>query len=126
MKIKLQELKQIIHSVLKEFGPISGGLRKASGKPRYHIGKIEDQNKELSAFEANELFPGAVDAWVEIVPEIWPEAPFVDFDPRTIKTGSIFYKEGNKLTASFATMPNIKLAEYDPQKEDWIETDFSS
>lgn len=128
MKIKINELRQIIQNVLVEFGPISGGLRKVAnnGRQQYKIGKVEDPNRELSAFEANDLFPGSVDAWCEIVPEIWPDAPLVDFDPRTIKAGSVFYKEGDKLTAAFQSMPTIKLAEYDPMKEDWIETDFTA
>jgi hypothetical protein len=127
MKIKLNELRKIIREVLTEFGPIRGGLRKTSNsRQQYKIGKVEDPNRELTAFEANELFPGSVDIWCEIVPELWPDAPLVDFDPRTIKSGSVFFKEGNGLSAAFATMPELKLAEYDPVKEDWIEIDFAN
>lgn len=126
MKIKLRELRSMIHNVLiNEFGPIRGGLRKTSGKPRYNTGYVEDVNRELSASEADSLFPGSVEAWCEIVPELWSEAPLADFDPRTIRLGSVFFKEGNKLTAAFESMPTIKLAEWDSQKQDWIETDFT-
>lgn len=129
MKLDITILRKMIKQSLNEFHTPSGGLRRpsrsGSGKTQYHIGKVEDENRELSSFEAEELFPGSVEAWVEIVPELWPEAPIM-FDPISIKRGTLFFKEGNKLTAAFQTMPQIQLATWDENKQDWIESDFTS
>jgi hypothetical protein len=126
MKLTLNELKQEIHKIIQEFGGISGGLRSSQrgGKPKHHIGKVEDTNREVSFVEANDLFPGSVEVWVEVVPALWPEAP-IHMDPISIKRGTLFFKEGDKLTAAFQDMPQITLATWDSMKQDWIENDFS-
>lgn len=129
MRLTATILRRMIKKTLNEFHSPSGSLRrpasKSSGKTQYHIGKIEDQNKELSSFEAEEIFPGSVEAWVEIVPELWPNAP-VMLDPISIKRGTLFFKEGNTLTAAFQSMPQIQLAKWDANKQDWIENDFTN
>ena len=121
----INELRNLIRKTISEFGGISGGLRQVrdGGKPKYKIGKVEDPNREVSFVEANDLFPGSVEAWVEIVPELWPEAP-MHMDPISIKKGTLFFKEGNVLTAAFQDMPQITLATWDTNKQDWIENDF--
>jgi hypothetical protein len=128
MKMSLNELRAIIRDVLlKEFNTPSGGLRKVrqGGRQQFKIGKVEDENRELSSIEANELFPGSVDAWIEIVPELWSDAPIM-MDPISIRKGTLFFKEGNKLTAAFQDVPQIQLATWDEAKQDWIENDFTN
>jgi hypothetical protein len=126
MQLTLNELRSTIREIISEFGGISGGLRSSQkgGKPRYNTGKVEELNREVSFVEANDLFPGSVEAWVEIVPELWPEAP-IHMDPISIKRGTLFFKEGDKLTAAFQDMPQITLATWDPNKQDWVEQDFT-
>jgi len=126
MKLTLNELRLTIHEIISEFGGISGGLRSSQrgGKPRFNTGKVEDINREISFVEANDLFPGSVAAWVEIVPELWPEAPIM-MDPISIKRATLFFKEGDKLTAAFQDMPQITLATWDSSKQDWVEQDFT-
>lgn len=126
MRITLGELRQIVsETVLTEFGPIRGGLRSshssAGKKPRYNMGKVEDENRELSFSEVESTFPGAVDAWTEIVPVEFPDFPFAD-DPYVVRRRSVFFKEGDKLTVAAQHMPQITLATWDPAREDWFLT----
>lgn len=117
-------LKTLINELLNELGPIRGGLRRYRGsenKLQYKIGKVEDENRELSSFEAEQLFPGSTTAWVEIVPSLYPDFPFDD--PFSIKKNSAWFKIGNKLRVAFKDMPQLELAEWDPLKEDWVETE---
>jgi hypothetical protein len=121
MKITIAELKKIINESLNELGGPTGSLRKVApgGRQQYKIGKIEDENRELSFSEAEHLFPGSTVAWAEIVPELYPEFPF--HDPLVIKRRSLFFKIGPKLTVAFADVPQIELATWDQEKQDWIE-----
>lgn len=109
--------KFIREAVLNE---ITGGLRKTTGKPQHRIGKIDDENRELSFAEAEMMFPGSTNAWTEVVPELFPEFPFPD-QPIAIKRGSSFFKIGDDLRVAFKEMPQIELATWDPSREDWIE-----
>lgn len=123
MRISIGRLKNLIAEALNEFGP-TGALRKASGNRQHKIGKIEDENRELSFSEAEQMFPGSTNAWAEIVPELFPEFPFTD--PLVIKRRSEFFKIGPKLTVAFSDQPQVELATWDPDREDWIETDFTA
>jgi hypothetical protein len=107
--------------VKKTITEISGGLRRVrdGGRPQYKIGKVEDDNVELSFSEAEQMFPGATMAWAEIVPELYPDFPFDA--PIAIKKGSSWFRIGDKLRVAFKDMPQIELAEWDPSREDWIE-----
>lgn len=119
MRISVGKLKQLIVE-------ISGSLRRVRGQggQQHKIGKIEDENRELSFSEAEMLFPGSTNVWAEIVPSLFPDFPFDD--PLVIKRKSNFFKIGDKLTAAFADQPQIELATWDPVKEDWIENEFAS
>lgn len=120
MKLTVKQLKAFINeAVVKEIGNISGGLRKASKGRQFKIGKVEDENRELSFSEAELLFPESTEAWAEIVPEYFPEFPFAD-DPLAVKRNSVFFKEGNKLTVAAAELPQITLATWDSNMKDWI------
>lgn len=123
MKITVGKLKQLIKEAVNE---ISGPLRQVrdGGRQQYKIGKVDDDNRELSFAEAEQLFPGSTNAWAEIVPEIFPDYPFDD--PRAIKMHSLFFKIGQDLTVAFEEQPQVELAKWDPVREDWIETDFTS
>lgn len=109
--------KFIRESVILE---ISGALRKTTGKPQHRIGKIEDENRELSFAEAEQMFPGSTDSWVEVVPDLYPDFPFPEY-PIAIKRGSSFFKIGDKLRVAFKEMPQIELAQWEPDRDDWVE-----
>lgn len=102
---------------------IRGGLRRVRDgkKQQFNTGYVEDENKELSFFEAELAFPGSTGAWAEIVPELFPDFPFTD--PSVIKRKSLFFRIGNKLRVSFESVPQLELAEWDSKKEDWVELD---
>lgn len=125
VKIKLIELKELIKDLLKEAAGPSGALRRVrgAGGQQYKIGKVEDENRELSSFEAEQMFPGSVVAWTEIVPELFPDYPF--HDPFSIKKHSLWFKIGNELRVAFSEMPSIELAQWKPEKDDWVELDPS-
>ncbi len=118
MRITVGKLKQLIKESLNELG---GGLRKVKpgGRQQYKIGKVEEENRELSFSEAEQMFPGSTDAWAEIVPALFPDFPFDD--PRVIKQRSLFFKVGPNLAVTFPEMPQVELATWDPAREDWIE-----
>lgn len=118
MRIKLGELKKLIKETL------SGPLRKVKGSSQqFKIGKVEDENRELSFSEAEMLYPSSTNAWAEIVPSLFPDFPFED--PMVIKRKSLFFKEGPVLTVAFEEAPQITLATWDPEREDWIETEYA-
>jgi hypothetical protein len=118
MRIKLGVLKKLIKETL------SGGLRKVKpGRQQYKIGKVEDENRELSSSEAEMLFPGSTNAWAEVVPSLFPD--FLFDDPFVIKKKSVWFKEGNELKVAFEEAPQITLASWDPFRDDWIETEFA-
>jgi hypothetical protein len=123
MKYTVKTLKEAIRDALTELGPIKGGLRTSQKgekvRQQYKIGKVEDENRELSAFEAEQLFPGSTSAWVEVVPELYPDFPFND--PFSIKKGTLWFKLGDRLRVTFQDMPQAELAEWDPEREDWFE-----
>lgn len=113
-------LRALIREVIQEVG-LSGGLRKAKGKPQYKIGKVDDENQELSWIEAEQRFPGSTDAWAEIVPSVYPDFPFTD--PSVIKKRTLWFRIGDRLRVAFSDMPQLELMEWDPSKEDWMELD---
>jgi hypothetical protein len=116
----IRALRTLIREMLQEAG-LTGSLRKAKGKPQYKIGKVDDENQELSWIEAEAAFPGSTDAWAEIVPEVYPEFPFTE--PNVIKRRTLWFRIGNKLRVAFSDMPQIELMEWDPAREDWMELD---
>lgn len=127
MKIAIGELKKLIKEALDEAGMIKGGLRRVrgSGGQQYKIGKVEDTNKMLSAGEADSMFPGSVDAWVEIVvsePSLLDT--YVFDDPWVIRKRSIFTKLGkDTLTVSHEDSPQVELATWNPNlgdSGDWV------
>lgn len=120
MRTTLGEVRRYISQALNEFGTPSGSLRKTkSGGRQFKIGKVEDENRELSTGEAETLFPGSTDAWAEIVPELYPDFPFDD--PRAIKHSSAWFKIGDKLRVAFKQAPQVELAVWDPERADWFE-----
>lgn len=120
MRTTLGAIRQLLGQTLNEMGPISGGIRKTKGGGRqYKIGKVESENRELSTAEAESLFPGSTDAWAEVVPDMYPEFPFAD-DPQVVKTRSLWFKIGSQLRVAFADMPQIELASWDQEREDWF------
>ena len=124
MKITVGNLKTLIKEALNEAPGLSGGLRRTKpGRQQFKIGKVEDENRELSFSEAEMMYPGSTDAWAEIVPSLFPDFPFDD--PNVIKRKSLFFKIGDRLTVSFEEQPQIELATWDPQREDWIENDYA-
>lgn len=126
MQTTLGKLKQLIKEmVVLEAGSLSGGLRRVrDGRPQqFKIGKVEDENRELSSFEAEEMFPGATDAWAEVVPDMFPDFPFDD--PKVIKARSSWFKIGSQLRVAFSDMPQIELAYWDPDRDDWFEIEPS-
>ena len=116
-----ESLKRDIRKIVNEYMSVGGKLRpvRGGGGPKHRIGKIEDENKELSSFEAEHLFPGSTSAWCEIVPELYPDFPFDD--PVAIKRGTAWFRIGGKLRVAFKDVPQLELAEWDPLKEDWVE-----
>lgn len=128
MKITVGELRAIIKKgIVNEIGGPRGGLRSShrGGRQQYKIGKVADENRELSFSEAEMIFPGSTGAWAEIVPSEFPDFPFAD-DPIVVKRRSVFFDEGGILTVAFADMPQITLATWHPEKGagegDWILT----
>lgn len=125
MKIKISELRQIIRETLDEIGGPSGSIRgsnKSSSGRKVKLGKIEEENKELSPFEAESRFPGSTEAWADIVPELFPDFPFAH-DRVSIVRGSLWFKVGDKLQVSFKDLPQLELASWDQHAQDWILSD---
>ena len=114
-------MKNVLRSFIRKIiNEISGGLRLVRDKkPQYKIGKVADDNSELTAFEAEQMFPGSTTAWTEIVPELYPDFPFNH--PIAIKRGSSRFKIGDKLRVAFKDAPRLELAEWDNDRQDWIE-----
>lgn len=105
----------------EKFGSISGSLRKTKtgGRQQFKIGKVDDENLELSTVQAESMFPGATDAWAEVVPDMFPDYPFAD-DPQVVKARTLWFKIGDQLRTSFSEMPQMELAAWDPDREDWF------
>lgn len=102
-----------------------GSIRKTKpGGRQFKIGRVEDENHELSTAQVEHMFPGAVDAWVEVVPDMYPDFPFAD-DPQVIKARSLWFKIGKQLRVAFAEAPQIELATWDPVREDWFPLEAS-
>ena len=125
MRVSIKQLRSTIHECINEINGPSGGLRRVrgSGGQQHRLGKIEDENRELSFSEAEMLYPGSTNAWAEIVPEMFPEFPF--HEPSVIKKRSLFFKIGDKLTVAFADQPQIELATWDAVRDDWFENSFT-
>lgn len=126
--ISEQSFRRVIRQVLKEAfggGPSGSvrtthGLGNSSSGRKVRIGKAApDENREVSAAEAEMYFPGSTDAWAEVVPDLYPDYPFQD--PIAIKRGSLFFKIGNSLRVAFSDMPQVELAEWKQNAEDWFE-----
>jgi hypothetical protein len=94
--------------------PVRGG-----GGRQVKLGKVEDENQELSPVQAENMFPGSTEAWAEVVPDMFPEFPFAD-DPQVIKARTLWFKIGSQLRVAFADMPQVELATWDPTREDWF------
>lgn len=126
MKLSIKQLRAIVESVVQEISGPTGKLRKPGANGRkYKIGKIEDENRELSFSEAELLYPESTEAWAEIVPAYFPDFPFAN-DPLAVKRNSLFFKEGDKLTVAAAELPQITLATWDAAMKDWILQDDMS
>lgn len=125
MRVSIKQLRETIRECINEINGPSGGLRRVrgTGGRQYKIGRIEDENRELSFSEAEMLYPGSTDAWAEIVPEMFPDFPF--HEPIVIKKRSTFFKIGDKLTVAFSDQPQIELATWDPVREDWFENNHA-
>lgn len=121
MRTTLGAVRRLLNeALLSEFGSPSGAIRKTKpGGRQFKIGKVEEENRELSANQAEQMFPGSTEAWAEVVPDMFPDFPFAD-DPQVIKSRSLWFKIGSQLRVSFADMPQIELATWDPQREDWF------
>lgn len=127
VKSTIGEVRRVIAAALLEIGSPSGKLRPVrggSGGRQHKIGKIEDENKELSVVQAERMFPGSTDAWSEIVPAMYPEFPFDD--PMVIKSRSAWFLIGSVLRVAFADMPQIELMEWNPERQDWFEVEDRS
>lgn len=120
MKTTIKELREEIRSVLKEFGSPSGKLRRpgrnSGNKTQHKIGYIPDENRELSASEANVIFKGSVDVWCEVANDISEE---FSTDPIVVRRRSSFFQVGDKLRVTLEREPSIELAQWEPAIEDW-------
>lgn len=119
MQLTIRQLKYLItEALVSEFNAPRGSIRKTKGSgQQFKIGKIDDENKELSSFEADDVFPGSTDAWAEIVPELFPEFPWTD--PAVIKKKTLWFRVGKQLSVAFSDMPQVELAVWDPARDDW-------
>lgn len=125
MQLTVKQLKRLIaEALVSEFNAPSGSLRrtKSTGGRQFKLGKIEDENRELSFSEAEDLFPGSTDAWTEVVPDLFPDFPWDD--PLVIKRKTLWFKVGNELRVAFDDMPQVELATWHPDRDDWIELDY--
>ena len=124
MRTTVGQLRMLVKEVLTEMNGPRGGLRPVRGGSgrQYKLGKIEDENKELSTAEAESMFPDSTEAWAEIVPSTFPDFPY-DFDARTIKHKTAWFKVGGELHAAFKDMPQVELMKWDPQRLDWFPLD---
>lgn len=139
MKLTVKQLKSVIRNVLHESrwdAPV-GGLRasknpRSAGGRQVKAGKVEEENRELSPIEVEDLFPGAVEAWVESAPEMYdifePEKELWGTDPEIMKkkvTEKTFWaKIGDSLRVGFKEEPTITLAKWNSsmgEEGDWVE-----
>lgn len=125
MRVTVRRLRHIIRESLTEM-MVTGALRKTkdnSGSGRkVRIGKADpDENQQLSVGEAEMQFPGSIDAWAEVVPDMFPDFPWSD--PVSINRGSSYFRIGDRLRVSFKDVPGVELAEWDPVRQDWFPLD---
>lgn len=122
MKITVSELRQLIRETLEEIGGPKGKLRpvRGDGGRKVKLGKIEDENKELSAFEAEQLFPGATAAWAEVAPEMFPDE-YIFPDPIAVKRNTFWSKVGDQLRVASKNNPQHELMVWDPSRQDWFD-----
>lgn len=118
-------LRRLIReTILTEFGPIKGKLRKPTSKSRqFNTGYVESDNRELGLGEVESMFPGAIDAWIEVAPEVYPDA-FSRMHPTAIKNSTLWFKIGDQLRVAKHDFPQIELMFWDPNRQDWIEMDY--
>jgi len=123
MKLTLEQLRKEIRNALNEYGAPRGKLRKpgakSAGKMQFKPGYVEDQNAELTSWAAEKEFPKSVEAWIEIVPEIFPDFPFKD--DFSIKKHTLWFRIGSKLRVAFENDPTREVAEWQSEIEDWKE-----
>lgn len=77
---------------------------------------------ELSTIQVDEMFPGATEAWAEVVPDLFPDYPFAD-DPKAVLMHSLWFKIGPQLRVAFTEMPQMELATWDEDRDDWFPID---
>ena len=128
MKLTLEQLRKEIRNALNEYGAPRGKLRKPSTKSanrmHYKPGFTQDENRELSAFDANHIFPGAVDAWCEVANEFSDE---FSADPVVCRKRSAFFQIGDKLRVALERDARNEIAEWHPEmgggesSGDWID-----
>ena len=126
MRTTVGQLRVLVREALTEMNGPRGGLRPVRGSSgrQYRLGKIEDENRELSTAEAEHMFPDSTEAWAEIVPNEFPDFPY-DYDPRTIKHKTAWFKVGDELHAAFKDAPQVELMKWDPRRSDWFPIDES-
>jgi hypothetical protein len=74
MRISLGHVRRMISEALDEVSSAPTGMLRqvrGSGRQQFKIGKVEDINSELSTGQVNSQFPGAADAWAEVVPDMY-------------------------------------------------------
>jgi hypothetical protein len=120
MKLTLEQLRKEIRSALNErFDTPTGKLRPArGGKKQFNTSFVPDENEELTVWEAEKRYPGSIDAWCEVAGEIAPE---LSDDSFVIKKRSVFFREGDKLVVALERDPQVELATYNPETQDWYE-----
>jgi len=128
MKTTVGQLRVLIKEALNEMNGPRGGLRRVRGPGglKHKLGKIEDENRELSSIEAEMEFPESTEAWTEIVPEFFPDFPFDD--ARAIKKHSAWYRINGKLRVAFKDipdMPQVELMQWDSRLDDWVDLEES-
>jgi len=122
MRTTIGELRVLVRKVLLEMSGPRGKLRPSKGGRQYKIGKVEDENRELSSVEAEHMFPDSTEAWAEIAPGLYPEFPY-DPDSRTVKRKTTWFMIGNELQAMIQDVPDAEPMKWDPQRMDWFPID---
>jgi len=127
MKLTLEQLRKEIRNALNEYGAPKGKLRKpgqnSGSRVQYKIGFTPDDNRELSAFDANRIFKGSVDAWCEVANEFSDE---FSTDPVVVRKRSAFFQIADKLRVALERAPAHEIAQWEPTmgepgEGDWID-----
>lgn len=120
MRVSYATLKSVIsEAMLSEFG---GKIRKTKGGgQQYKIGKVEDENRELSYNEAEHLFPGSTEAWIDIVTMGDDFPDLKGMDPTGVKRNTLWFKIGNELRVAMNPYPQIELMRWDAEKQDFFD-----